>query len=149
MGRLARNHVCSLVVPTKQIVPAASDVDWPSLATIQASQSRNTPPPNSETMESGMAEDKGGFWIPQADADLMLRLLVVSQCGSIGHRGMDATESILKENFIWEGMQADVAQFVRGCFHCMVPRSGKMIPHPLRYALHGKNPNDVVPTDLL
>lgn len=148
-GRLATNHVCSFLVQAEQIVPAAADIDWPSLAIIQASQNRHQPPLNSKRNDSGMIKHKSRVWIPPDDLDLKLRLLVISHCGSIGHTGMEATESILRENFIWDDMQADVTQFVRGCIHCMVSRSGKMIPRPLGHTLHGDKQNDVVHTYFL
>jgi len=81
--------------------------------------------------------------------ELQLKVLVCSHCGSIGHRGRDATRSIVKESFWWSSMDADVEQVVRGCYHCIVTRSGEVVPRPLGHALHGERPNEVLHMDFL
>ncbi len=49
----------------------------------------------------------------------------------MGHRGCDATESILREHFIWDDMQNDIKVFVKGCVHCLITRTGETIPPPM------------------
>ncbi len=46
-------------------------------------------------------------------------------------------------------MEKDVDQLVRGCFHCIVSRSGGIIPRPLAHGLHGERPNEVLHADFL
>jgi len=90
----------------------------------------------------------GRIWIPD-DVELQFKILVCSHCGTIGHRGMDATRSILRESFWWPTMDKDVDELVRGCFHCIVTRTGEIIPRPLGHAIHGGRLNEVVHTDFL
>ena len=78
-----------------------------------------------------------------------MQLLILSHCGTCGHRGCDATLSILKEDFYWKSMKEDVAEFVRGCLHCLVSRSGEIIPRPYGHGLHGRYPNEVIHVDYL
>ena len=81
--------------------------------------------------------------------ELQLKLIVVSHCGSVGHRGIDGTKIILKEQFYWRTLENDVRELVKGCLHCIISRTGEIIPRPLAHALHGANPNEVVDLDLL
>ena len=67
----------------------------------------------------------------------------------MGHRGADATSSVLKESFWWPGCDTAVKELVRGCLHCLVTRSGQIIPRPLGSAIHGSRPNEVLHMDYL
>lgn len=35
-----------------------------------------------------------------------MRLLVVAHCDNMGHRGVEATESVFKEPFLWKGFMS-------------------------------------------
>ena len=48
------------------------------------------------------------IWIPSADKELQPKLMVVSHCGIMGHRGADATKSVLREKFFWNKPDKDV-----------------------------------------
>ena len=89
------------------------------------------------------------IWIPKEDLELKLKIIVCSHCGTIGHRGMEATKSIILEKFWWETISKDVEELVRGCFHCIATRSGEIIPRPLGHAIHGEYPNEVIHMDFL
>ena len=87
------------------------------------------------------------IWIPQQDLELQLKIMVCSHCGSIGHRGMDETGSVIRENFWWSSLDQDVKALVRGCYHCIVTLTGEVVPRPLGHAIHSDRPNEVVHMD--
>ena len=97
--------------------------------------------------EEALWKQDGQIWISCDDAKLKLKLMVISHCGSVGHREADATKSILKEKYAWKYMDDDVDKFVRGCFHCILSRTGEIIPRPSASALHGEKPNEVIHLD--
>ena len=78
-----------------------------------------------------------------------MKVLVVSHCSLGGNRGLKATESIIRENFYWDDMHVDEKAFVNSCIHCIVTRSGELIPRPLGSLIHGTRPNEVVHIDYL
>ena len=113
-------------------------------------------PHNASTETSDATRDANGalrlfdcIWIPDEVTDLKLKILVTSHCGCAGHRGMDLTLSIVREDFVWIGMQEDVKEFVKNCLHCKVSRDAKISPRPLSSAPHGSRPNNVVHCDYL
>lgn len=44
-----------------------------------------------------------------------------------GHRGVDATEAAIRQNYFWSDLQKDVRNFIRNCERCQraKPRIGK------------------------
>lgn len=76
------------------------------------------------------------MWIPEHDAEMQLKVMVVSHFGLYGHRGQDSTSSIVRDNFYWRTMKEDVATFVRKCLHFLLTRSGEMVSRPMGQALH-------------
>ncbi len=46
-------------------------------------------------------------------------------------------------------MHSDVDQFVRNCLHCLTTRRGDTVPRPLRSAIHGTHPNEILHMDYL
>ena len=91
----------------------------------------------------------GVYTVSGDDIELHLKVLVGSHCGTIGHCGMDATRSIQKEGYWWKNTSKDSDALVRGCLHCIMTRSGDLVPRPLAHALHGEHPNEVVHADFL
>ena len=92
---------------------------------------------------------KDRIWIPSTDKKLHQKLMVVSHCSTMGHRGADATNSVLCEKFYWNELDRDVEVFVGQWFHCILTRSGELIPRPLGTALYGERPNEVLHMDFL
>jgi len=146
--------VCSLLLEgTEQFIPAADSFIWPTLdvfreAQHNAAQSRSGLGLVLDTTD-GLWKRNNCIWIPSNALEPRLKVMVVSHSGTIGHRGQDASLSILSEDFWWDTMKEDVAALVRGCLHCLVSRTGEIIPRPLSHALHGCFPNEVVHMDFL
>lgn len=46
-------------------------------------------------------------------------------------------------------MKRDISTFIDKCLHCLVSKSGSLIPRPLAHALHGSRPNEVLHFDFL
>ena len=147
--------VCSLVaISDEQMVPSADEVEWPDVNKFRISQEKYA---NDVTNDLELRlhhserlwKRNGNIWIPHTDEDMKLKLLVVSHCGSMGHRGAAATKSVLKEMFYWKDMDRDAENFVSKCFHCILTRSGGLIPRPIATALHGQKPNEVLHMDFL
>lgn len=89
------------------------------------------------------------IWIPCNATELKLKILILSHCGALGHRGKDATESVIREIFIWKGLTSDVSSFVHGCLHCISTRTVEVVPRPYGQTLHAEKPNEVLHIDYL
>lgn len=89
------------------------------------------------------------IWIPHSAIELQMKIIVISHCSIGGHRGRAATLSVVKENFRWASMKDDVDEFLRQCIHCIITRTGEIIPRPMGAALHGTRPNEVLHVDYL
>ena len=94
--------ICSLLVQSaEQIVPAAEMIEWPDMENFRGSQAQDD-----GDQKIGLEFDavdriwkmNDRIWIPNADKQLQLKLMVVSHCGIMGHRDADATKSVLREN---------------------------------------------------
>ena len=150
--RQSRQAVCSMVLEdSSQMIPAADEFAWPDFHMIRASQRKHQqrPPGLSwcDSMRQWTMEQR--IWIPSEDLELQLKILVVSHGGTIRHRGMDGTKSVVKEHFWWPTIDKDVTALVRGCLHCIVTRRGDIAPRPLGTALHAGRPNEVLHMDYL
>ena len=91
----------------------------------------------------------GRLWIPESDAELRMKLPVVSHCGAGGHRGVKTTLKVLTEKYNWKTMSEDCSEFISMCRHCPVGNSGHRIPRPIALTLHAARPNEVVHLDYL
>ena len=144
--------ICSMLLQeAEQLIPAADSFSWPSFDSIRHSQQEHDRPSQNLELDAhdGLWKHDGRIWIPQDDLELQLKVMVTSHCGTIGHRGKDATLSILSEDFWWPSVRKDVDALVRDCFHCILTRAGERIPGPLGHAMHGDAPNEVVHMDFL
>ena len=102
-----------------QILPSTEDENfvWPSQDDIRATQNQykvNRPKETKLDSSSGLYMLKNNFWIPQEDLDLHLKILVSAHCGMMGHRGAEATESVIRENFFWTTLSQDTCSRNRG-----------------------------------
>ena len=130
--------------------PLSNDFIWPDAESIIQSQRDHQDDAKDTVKKSkGLWTVLGKNWIPEQDADLELKLLVIAHCGSSGHRGRDTTLSILKENFSWKMMDEDCSKFVASYLHCLNGKTGHEIPRPLSTTIQGKKPNDVIHFDYL
>ena len=64
---------------------------------MQAKLAARRTPRQGTKEEDGLIRIAGKIWVPGDDAELKLRVLVASHCGSMGHRGADATASVIRE----------------------------------------------------
>lgn len=150
VNKLGTPRICSLLTTVEQVVPSPEDIVWPSMEVIGSSQRDAVDKPSGlRTGADGLMRLKELVWIPECDVELKFKLLIVSHCGSMGHRGKDSTESVLREDFTWNHLSSDVASFVQGCLHCIMTRTGEVVPRPLGHALHGDRPNEVLHMDYL
>lgn len=85
----------SLVEQSAQIVPSADEIVWPDQEDIRSSQERSSNKPLEALLnpETNMFDKQGCIWIPDDDLELQMKILVVSHCGSIGHRGISGTKA--------------------------------------------------------
>ena len=128
--------------------PAEDDFHWPSLEEIIKAQNRAERPVNAVKGHEGEWRINGKIWIPQ-EPSLQIRLLVTGHCGAAGHRGIEATKSILQEQFTWADLKSDVELFVKSCILCLSTRAGDKIPRPFSSTIHALLPNEVLHFDYL
>ena len=146
--------MCKLVM-NRDIVesPTSGSFIWPTISSFQDCQTRFPPSPEMDKVlwcpEDCLWRRENCIWIPRKAHELQMKVLVVSHCSLGGHRGVKATESIIRENFYWDDMHDDVKAFVKACIHCIITRSGEVIPRPLGSQIHGTRPNEVVHMDYL
>ena len=109
------------VVPT----PLSNDFTWPDAERIiQSQRDRQDDAKDTVNKSKGLWTVHGKNWIPEQDADLHLKLLVIEHCGSSGHRRRDTTLSILKEKVSWKIMDEGCSEFVAPCLHCFTGKTG-------------------------
>ena len=144
--------LCSLKDVTGPIVPSLQEKEftWPDINSIKNAHSEFKKECKKLCLDrDGIYRSNGRVYVPKSSLELKLKLLVVFHCGDMGHRGQLSTESVLSEEFVWESLKEDVKEFVNGCIHCLMTRTGETIPRPLGCALHGTKPNEVVHLDFL
>lgn len=130
--------------------PADEDFAWPSIDTVrQCQEARNTRPEGLNHSEDGLWKKPDNIWILFEAMDLQMKLLVVAHCGASGRRETDSTISRLKEQYTWDSMEADAAELVSSCLHCIISKTVNRIPRPISLTLHGTSPNEVVNFDYL
>lgn len=143
-GRLA-----SLVLNERAVVFTAADITWPDQPTLIAEQRKYPSPHGCVQYADGLQYLRQAVWIPDESLKLQQKLLVLAHCGTSGHRGALAILSLLSEKFSWTSMRNDVKIFTSSCLHCFMASSGELIPRPIKSAIHGKEPNEVVHMDFL
>lgn len=70
-------------------------------------------------------------------------------CGSLGHRGIDITKSIIQESFTKKTLDPDVENFINEWIHCVISRYGDCIPWKLASSVHVSRPDELVHIDAL
>lgn len=83
-------------------------------------------------------------WIPEEAEELQLRLLIVAYCVIGGHRGAEATENVIRQQFTWKTLKEDAHEFADDYIHCMMAKTGLNIPRPMTETLYATSPNDVM-----
>ena len=140
--------VCRIQAP-QQITTLPLD-EWPSIEELRAAQTTlSEEDGEGAAMDSeGLLRKEGAVIVPRDHAALLMRLLVIAHAGLAGHRGEQATLSRLNGNFIWQGMQGDVKDFVKACTLCIADGPNR-IPRPLGCTIKGTAPSQVVHFDFL
>ena len=144
--------LCSLVLyDSQQLIPSSKDFNPPRIEEIINAQENSKKDKRYLLRDNstGLVMQKGKIWVPDDCPQTKLKILVSAHCGIAGHRGREATMSIVSENYWWDELETDVNEFVNHCLHCLVSRTGKSIPRPLGHALHGSRPNEVIHADFL
>lgn len=141
----------SELLEAKDLIPKADEdtLELFSLESILKAQSTESPPAGSVSSDDGPLKLNGKIWIPNKSHEVQLGIITAAHCGSSGHRGIESTLAIAKEEFTWQNMRSDVTEFVKQCIHCMVGKGGSKVPRPLSETLHGTLPNQVVHFDYL
>jgi len=151
-GYRRNTKVSRITIQDMDRLPSSTDYgfNWPTMGCIKSAQrSSKEKPPNGYVKNGAVWEKNGIYWIPCNASSLQLSIIVAAHTGISGHRGSDATISIIKEKFFWKRMGDDVRTFVKQCFHCIVTRTGKKIPRPLMSTLHASRPNEILHFDYI
>ena len=97
----------------------------------------------------GIYKLENRIYIPSKVAELKLRFMATAHCETNGDRGREVSKNRLEEQVTWTELESDVDNFIGNCLHCIVSRSGGMIPRPLANSLHATKPNEVLQFDFL
>jgi len=80
---------------------------------------RNSPATHPELSISGaLILRRGRIWLPQNFPLIPTLLIEFHATPTGGHAGVTKTLARISENFYWEGLRADVTQFVAKCVDC-------------------------------
>jgi len=151
-GYRASTKVSRITIQDRDRLPSSTDTGfiWPTLGFIRTAQHKaKEQPPKGYVKIRAIWENNGIYWVPSKAASLQLVIIVAAHTGTGGHRGMDATISVIKEKFYWDTIDQDVREFINLCFHCIVTRTGKKIPRPLMSTLHASRPNEILHFDYI
>lgn len=106
---------------TVSCLPRASSSDfmWTGRSSIKTAQLQTSEvrPPIIILTEDIWVNDFGEIWVPNDAADLYLCLCVIDKTPSAKHRGQKATEILLRQNYFWSTLTADIRTFVSACVH--------------------------------
>jgi len=150
-------HTNPLIAPGLVQPLVNSNFCWPKLSDIISSQQQYAVDSN-EFVVDGVAfslvdgvfsSTDNHLWIPEADHNLQLRLLIIAHAGSSGHHAIEATLNALKSRFLWKGMSSDVTKFCKLSLHCTVSQGGAVVPRPFGEAIQASVPNSVIHFDYL
>ena len=75
-------------------------------------QDCDSAPAGSVINEDGLIVINEKIWIPDNQSEVKLEIMISSHCGELGHRGKEATMSVVKENFTWTNMKSDISKLV-------------------------------------
>jgi len=151
-GYRTSTKVSRITIQNMDRLPSTTDSGfiWPTLGYIRTAQRKSKEtPPKGYVKKRSIWENNGIYWVPRKATSLQLAIITAAHTGSAGHRGADATISIIREKFFWEDITEDVRAFVKYCFHCIATRSGKKIPRPLMSTLHASRPNEILHFDYI
>lgn len=125
--------------------------ELPSLQVIEVSQKLKSPASDSGfSLKNGVYRDASGkHFIPPHDELLQLRVCVAVHCGLGGHRGQEATFSIIRDKVTWPTLHADVKAFAQSCLDCLISSSGSKIPRPLGHQQHAEKIGELIHFDFL
>lgn len=93
-------NICSLVHLSDQLTPQLDETSFSSMDTIMTAQRKfdHENPNEAEVDPDRLLKVNGKTWVP-SDNELKLKILVGSHCGVNGHRGSEATFSIIMESY--------------------------------------------------
>lgn len=143
MGGRRVSRVAELLA-AQDIVPSADDMNLQifDLNNIMTAQSKEPTPNDGVSLDGEPIKINGKIWVPSSAHNIQLAIITAAHCGVSGHRGVEGTLSIAKEQFHW-------TRFVKHCIHCIVGKGGSKVPRPLSETIHGTLPNQVVHFDYL
>lgn len=154
-GKSARARISQIraLLTDEDIVssPFSEGFIWPTSEMIFESQKKHSKnrPVGLVEKEDGTLKIKDKIWIPKEDIDLQTKLLVISHCGTGGHRASASTHSTLLEQYYWDSMKNDTDVFVHKCIHCLLSRGGNRVPRPLGWQILATKANEVLHFDFL
>lgn len=146
---LHTTNVCSLICSADQIPPPANKIDWPDVEEFLSAQLNHNRPPHLQGGPDGLFCEGYAIWIPASAAKLKLKIVILSHCGSMGHRGAEATESVVRESFTWDNRSDDIKEFEKGCLQCIITKVGRKDTQATRICTSWERPNEVVHIDFL
>ncbi|POM66566.1 Hypothetical protein PHPALM_17552 [Phytophthora palmivora] len=118
---------------------------------LDKSFSKATPPSGiTRHIDHALWKDgKGRIWIPDEDADLQVRIPVVSHFGVTGRRALAPTLQKIGERFTWNDMKSDMEVFVSRCLHCASALGGPPQSRVLGEVMHADSQNELIHWDYL
>ena len=94
-----------------------------------------------------LQSDEGKVYVPDDD-DLRVKIMILAHSGVMGHRGLQHTRRVVRQHYVWEGMDSDVKAFIQACALCL-PTSGGKVPVPLASTFHTNICNRLLHLDFL
>jgi hypothetical protein len=95
-----------------------------------------------------LVTDDKRIYVPDID-NLRERIAVAAHTGSAGHRGRRTTVRLVTDIFWWPGVRDQTDNLVKGCFHCILNRSGRRVPRPPGRSLRARKMGELISGDFL
>jgi transposase InsO family protein len=152
-GRTAKKHKPAEPRSKKQLPLRPLDTEgfvWPTMDEIRGAQTLSAERPPGEylaTLKVWVKDNR--IWLPGDQRDLLLRVLVVAHCGSMGHRGHQAMRLHLKQVFWFANADAVIKEFLDACLLCPHVHGGMMVRRPYSPQWRSICPNQGIHFDYL
>lgn len=133
----------------EDIIPISSNMDVISITNMTLEHIKLKPPVPLTEDSDEIYRIQGKIEIQNESKNLKVMIVVHGHCREKGNRKYAATLGLIAKESWWEGMKADIKEFIHSCIYCIISRNSEQISRPASTALHGERPNEGVHADLI
>ncbi|KAG3107311.1 hypothetical protein PI124_g14177 [Phytophthora idaei] len=135
-----------------QLRPLDDDSKWPNVDDIHNAQAithSERPTYLAQDTEGNWRDKDKRLWIHTHAEVLLTRLMVISHCGKMGHRGVKVMINHPQKHFNIEKLEQKARGFCARCLLCCHVKGGGIIPRPWGETYRAKERNEALHMDYL